>query len=186
MEGVDPDDAFSSVPYEKGSALLYYLETLLGGPEAFEPFLKAYVQKFQYQSIDSSQWKEFLYSHFASQVLFSCQPVKNVVVILSYGMSHSYNKGVYMVYCGWLKFRGVPIFVVFVEGPNHEFQYPRNGNFLYELWKKILWPQILNPTNVSFLFNPRKLVPTKIKPSTVYIKLAPFFGDLIFFFRYKI
>ena len=70
-------------------------------------------------------------------------------------------------YCGWLKFRGVPIFVVFVEGPIHEFQYPWNGNFLYELWKKILWPQILNPTNVSFFFNPRKLVPTKMKPSTV-------------------
>ena len=70
-------------------------------------------------------------------------------------------------YCGWLKFCGVPIFVVFVEGPFHEFQYPRKSNFQYELLKKILWPQILNPTNVSFLFNPRKLVPTKIKPSTV-------------------
>ena len=32
---------------------------------------------------------------------------------------------------------------------------------------KILWPQILNPINVSILFNPWKLVPTKIKPSTV-------------------
>ena len=29
---VHPDDAFSSVPYEKGSAFLFYLETLLGGP----------------------------------------------------------------------------------------------------------------------------------------------------------
>ena len=26
--------------------------------------------------------------------------------------------------CGWLKFRGVPIFVVLVEGPIQEFQYP--------------------------------------------------------------
>ena len=68
-------------------------------------------------------------------------------------------------YCGWLKFRGVPIFMVFVEGPIHEFQYQRNGNILYELWKKILWRRILNPKNVSFLFNPRKLVHTKIKPS---------------------
>ena len=30
--GVDPDEAFSSVPYEKGFALLFYLEGLLGGP----------------------------------------------------------------------------------------------------------------------------------------------------------
>lgn len=32
LVGVDPDDAFSTVPYEKGSALLMYLEQLLGGP----------------------------------------------------------------------------------------------------------------------------------------------------------
>ena len=57
--------------------------------------------------------------------------------------------------------------MVFVEGLIHVFQYLRNDNFRYELWKKILCPWILNPTNVSFSFNPRKLVPTKIKPSTV-------------------
>ena len=94
------------------------------------------------------------------------------IICLYFGISNFKIYPVYISsskYCGWLKFRWVPIFVVFVEGPNHEFQYPRNGNFLYELWKKILWPRILNPTNVSFLFNPRKLVPTKIKPSTVYI-----------------
>jgi len=32
LRGIDPDDAFSSVPYEKGFAFLYYLETLVGGP----------------------------------------------------------------------------------------------------------------------------------------------------------
>lgn len=32
LKGVDPDDAFSVVPYEKGFALLYYIETLVGGP----------------------------------------------------------------------------------------------------------------------------------------------------------
>lgn len=32
LKGVDPDDAFSIVPYEKGFTLLFYLETLLGGP----------------------------------------------------------------------------------------------------------------------------------------------------------
>ena len=57
----------------------------------------------------------------------------------------------FLRYCGWLKFCQVPIFVVLVEGPIHELQYPWNGNVLYELWIKILWPQNLNPTNVSFL-----------------------------------
>lgn len=32
LRGVDPDDAFSIVPYEKGFTLLYHLETILGGP----------------------------------------------------------------------------------------------------------------------------------------------------------
>ena len=32
LRDVDPDDAFSSVPYEKGCALLMYLEQQLGGP----------------------------------------------------------------------------------------------------------------------------------------------------------
>ena len=31
MVGIDPDDAFSTVPYEKGHTLLYFLETLVGG-----------------------------------------------------------------------------------------------------------------------------------------------------------
>ena len=31
MVGIDPDDAFSTVPYEKGHTLLYYLETLVSG-----------------------------------------------------------------------------------------------------------------------------------------------------------
>ena len=71
----------------------------------------------------------------------------------------------YSIYCQWLNFHEVPIFVVFVEGPIHKkFQYPRIGNFLYELWRKILWPRILNP----IIFNPWKLIPMKIKPSTVY------------------
>lgn len=30
LHGKDPDDAFSSVPYEKGFTFLYYLEKLLG------------------------------------------------------------------------------------------------------------------------------------------------------------
>ena len=72
-------------------------------------------------------------------------------------------------YCGWLNFHGVPIFIVFAKGPIQEFQCPWNSNFLYELWRKILLPHILNPTNMSFLFNARKLVPTNIKPSTVHL-----------------
>lgn len=32
LQDTDPDVAYSSVPYEKGFALLYHLEELMGGP----------------------------------------------------------------------------------------------------------------------------------------------------------
>lgn len=67
LRGVDPDDAFSTVPYEKGFSLLYHLETLLGGPKMFEPFLKAYIENFKYKSIGTKDWKDFLYQYFSSE-----------------------------------------------------------------------------------------------------------------------
>ncbi|XP_024941988.1 leukotriene A-4 hydrolase [Cephus cinctus] len=67
LTGVDPDDAFSIVPYEKGHTFLYYLEELLGGPAEFEPFLKEHLEKFKYKSIVTSDWKAFLYSYFSDK-----------------------------------------------------------------------------------------------------------------------
>ncbi|XP_066490275.1 leukotriene A-4 hydrolase [Tiliqua scincoides] len=64
LKDVDPDVAYSSVPYEKGFALLFYLEQLLGGPDVFIEFLKAYIQQFAYKSIVTEDWKNFLYSYF--------------------------------------------------------------------------------------------------------------------------
>ncbi|VDK19867.1 unnamed protein product [Anisakis simplex] len=64
LKGVDPDDAYSPIPYEKGSALLMYLEQQLGDSAAFEKFLADYVKKFSGKSIITSQWKEFLYESF--------------------------------------------------------------------------------------------------------------------------
>ena len=63
--GVDPDDAFSSVPYEKGFNLLYYLEGLVGGPAAFEPFLRAHVRRYQYGTVSFGEWRRWLLSYFA-------------------------------------------------------------------------------------------------------------------------
>jgi leukotriene-A4 hydrolase len=38
LKGKDPDDAFSSIPYEKGFNFLFYLENLLT-KEKFDPFI---------------------------------------------------------------------------------------------------------------------------------------------------
>ncbi|CAB3406854.1 unnamed protein product [Caenorhabditis bovis] len=61
---VDPDVAFSCVPYEKGSALLFYLEQKLGGKDIFEAYLRDYLKTFAHQAINSFQWKEHLYKYF--------------------------------------------------------------------------------------------------------------------------
>ncbi|KAI2805540.1 Leukotriene A-4 hydrolase [Blomia tropicalis] len=64
LRGINPDDAFSVVPYEKGHTFLFYLEQLLGGPDVFNPFLKAYIDNFKYQSINTEQFKKFLINYF--------------------------------------------------------------------------------------------------------------------------
>lgn len=42
LKGASPDDAFSTIPYEKGFQLLYYLETLIG-PDNFQEMLRQYI-----------------------------------------------------------------------------------------------------------------------------------------------
>ncbi|KAG0341414.1 Leukotriene A-4 hydrolase [Podila humilis] len=66
LRGEDPDDAFSRVPYEKGFNLLYYLEKHLGGASVFEPYLRAHVQEFAGKSINTDDWKAFLYSYMGN------------------------------------------------------------------------------------------------------------------------
>lgn len=63
-DGADPDDAFSTVPYEKGSNLLFHLENVLGGKEAFDPFIKHYFSKFARQSLDTWQFLDTLFEFF--------------------------------------------------------------------------------------------------------------------------
>uniref|UniRef100_A0A8C4NTN6 Leukotriene A-4 hydrolase n=1 Tax=Dicentrarchus labrax TaxID=13489 RepID=A0A8C4NTN6_DICLA len=68
LQDVDPDDAFSSVPYEKGFALLYHLEELMGGPEVFMGFVKSYIQMFAYSSVTTDDWKNYLFTYFKDKV----------------------------------------------------------------------------------------------------------------------
>ncbi|KLO11271.1 hypothetical protein SCHPADRAFT_855590, partial [Schizopora paradoxa] len=62
--GEDPDDAFSRVPYEKGSNFLLYLERILGGLDVFLPYVRDYVETFMGQSITTEMWKEHLYNYW--------------------------------------------------------------------------------------------------------------------------
>ena len=44
----------------------------------------------------------------------------------------------------------------------------------------VIFCMIMNPTNMSFLLNPRKLVPTKIKPSTVFKDMQHSYDHKVF------
>lgn len=65
LKGRDPDDAFSSIPYEKGFHLLYYLEKLLGKP-TFDRFIPHYFEKWSHKSLDSYEFKSTLLEFFKS------------------------------------------------------------------------------------------------------------------------
>jgi leukotriene-A4 hydrolase len=57
--GIDPDEAFSKVAYEKGYYFLYYLSTIVGGHSEFERFLKSYFEEFKYKSITHKDFKKY-------------------------------------------------------------------------------------------------------------------------------
>lgn len=64
LQGVDPDDAFSSVPYEKGFNFLFYLQSLVGGDEPMNQFLRAHCDKYKFSCVNSQDWKEFFLDFF--------------------------------------------------------------------------------------------------------------------------
>ena len=59
----DPDETYSSIPYEKGFNLLHCLESLVG-PEAFLEFAKKYLEKFKYGTVTSEEFRSFFKEHF--------------------------------------------------------------------------------------------------------------------------
>ena len=65
LKGKDPDDAFSSVPYEKGFAYLMYLETLLGQSK-WDEFIPHYFTTWKFKSLDSYDFKATLIDFFAT------------------------------------------------------------------------------------------------------------------------
>ena len=63
LVGVNPDDAFSTIPYEKGYNFLYFLEQIINkqaGEDLFKLILRRYFTKFKYQSIAYMDFKTFL------------------------------------------------------------------------------------------------------------------------------
>ncbi|KAM8977276.1 aminopeptidase B [Pelodytes ibericus] len=62
--GVDPDDTYNETPYEKGYCFVSYLGHLTGDQSKFDAFLRAYVDKFKFQSITADEALEFYLDYF--------------------------------------------------------------------------------------------------------------------------
>ena len=59
LEGVDPDEVYSLVPYEKGAQFVLLLEAAVGR-ERFDTFLLKYIDTFRFQSITTDEFLAFL------------------------------------------------------------------------------------------------------------------------------
>lgn len=72
LKGRNPDDAFSSIPYEKGFTFLYYLEKLVGKAK-FDRFIPHYFGTFARKSLDSFEFKDNFINFFADDQEASTQ-----------------------------------------------------------------------------------------------------------------
>lgn len=59
LAGIDPDEVYSLVPYEKGAQFVLLLEDAVGR-EAFDAFLLEYIRTFHFQSITTEEFVDFL------------------------------------------------------------------------------------------------------------------------------
>jgi len=58
LEGMDPDDAFSVIPYEKGFQLLHHLREVCGAAP-FGEFVSAYFAAFKMKTVTSAEFRDF-------------------------------------------------------------------------------------------------------------------------------
>lgn len=72
LEGFDPDDAFSSVPYEKGYTFLSFLESRVG-KEKWNTYIPHYFTTFARKSLTSDEFRKNLFSFFASDASATAQ-----------------------------------------------------------------------------------------------------------------
>lgn len=64
-DGEDPDDAFSSIPYEKGSNFILHLERTVGGLGNFLPFIRSHFKTFYDRSLTTEEWKQHLFDFYS-------------------------------------------------------------------------------------------------------------------------
>jgi aminopeptidase N len=59
MQGIDPDEAWTTIPYYKGALFIKSLEDAVGRKN-FDSFIQKYIKAFQFQSINTQEFLAFL------------------------------------------------------------------------------------------------------------------------------
>nr|DBA33772.1 TPA: hypothetical protein GDO54_001410 [Pyxicephalus adspersus] len=111
--GVNPDDTYNETPYEKGFCFVSYLDHLTGDQSKFDAFLRAYVDKFKFQSITADEALAFYLDFFPEL------KAKNVDKIKGLEFTH------------WLDTPGWPAFLPDLS-PGNSLMKPADE--LAELW----------------------------------------------------
>jgi aminopeptidase N len=75
LDGRDPDDGSTRIPYEKGAAFLIMLEHAFGRAR-FDAFLRSYVDRFAFQSIDTATFLDHLRTHLLDTGGGAARPVQ--------------------------------------------------------------------------------------------------------------
>ncbi len=63
LAGVDPDEVYSLVPYQKGCLFVQLVEETVGR-KAMDEFLLAYMDRFQFTSLTTAEFEEFFHGYF--------------------------------------------------------------------------------------------------------------------------
>lgn len=88
LAGRDPDDGFTGVPYQKGSLFLTAIERAVGR-DAFDSFLRSYFQHFNFQSITTQDFLNYIADH-----LFRVNPsLENEVPVMEWLTQPGLPKG---------------------------------------------------------------------------------------------
>ena len=63
LSGLDPDEIYSLVPYEKGCLFVQLVEITVGR-EAMDTFLRDYMERFAFTSLTTAEFEEYFYAYF--------------------------------------------------------------------------------------------------------------------------
>jgi len=76
--GIDPDDAFSIVPYEKGCLFLYYLEITVGGKDNFLRWLNEFYKINIQKTITLEQMRDHFLHYFSTKLENGEEKLKSI------------------------------------------------------------------------------------------------------------